>query len=65
MGFESSLVTPASLIVFWALAVALRRGRWGYFVLTGALLGASLYVFDTARFLPFAVSAAYWLVIML
>ena len=60
MGFESSLVTPASIMVFWALAVALRRGRWGYFVFTGALLGASLYVFDTARFLPFAVSAAYW-----
>jgi len=64
MGFESSLVTPASLLVFWALAVALRRGRWGYFVLTGALLGASLYVFDTARFLPFAVSAAYWGIII-
>lgn len=64
MGFESSLVTPASLLVFWALAVALRRGRWGYFVLTGGLLGASLYVFDTARFLPFAVSAAYWLIVL-
>ena len=65
MGFESSLVAPASLLVFWCLAVALRRGTARWYGLTGAVLGLSLYSFDTARFLPFAVSLAYWGVVLL
>jgi hypothetical protein len=65
MGFESSLVTPASLLVFGCLAAALRRGQARWFMLTGAALGLSLYSFDTARLLPFAVSLAYWGVVLL
>lgn len=65
MGFESSLVTPASLLVFWCLAAALRRDQARWFGLTGAALGLSLYSFDTARLLPFAVSLAYWGVVLL
>ncbi|PID85093.1 MAG: hypothetical protein CSB13_09820 [Chloroflexi bacterium] len=65
IGFESSLVAPASLLVFWCLAVALRKGKAGWYGLTGAVLGLSLYSFDTARFLPFAVSLAYWGVVLL
>jgi hypothetical protein len=65
MGFESSLVAPASLLVFWFLAVALQRGQARWFVLTGVVLALSLYSFDTARLLPFAVSLAYWGVVLL
>ena len=65
MGFESSLVAPASLVVFWCLAVALRKEMAQWYLLTGAVLGLSLYSFDTARFLPFAVSLAYWGVVLL
>ncbi|MFO7678487.1 MAG: hypothetical protein R6X34_00385 [Chloroflexota bacterium] len=65
MGFESSLVTPAGLLVFGCLAAALRRGQARWFVMTGAVLGLSLYSFDTARLLPFAVSLAYWGVVLL
>ena len=64
LGFESSLVAPASLLVFWCLAVALRKGTARWCLLTGAVLGLSLYSFDTARFLPFAVSLAYWGVVL-
>jgi len=65
MGFESSLVALASLLLFYCLAVALRKGKAGWYVLTGVVLGLSLYSFDTARFLPFAVSLAYWGVVLL
>lgn len=60
LGFESSLVAPASLAVFYCLAVALGRGQGRWYGLTGVVLGFALYSFDTARFLPFAVSLAYW-----
>ncbi|MBK8988397.1 MAG: hypothetical protein IPM39_20410 [Chloroflexi bacterium] len=64
MGFESSLPVLAGLLVFWSLALALQRQRAGWFALSGAVLGLSLYSFDTARFFPFALSAAYWGVVL-
>lgn len=65
LGFESMLPAPASALVFLSLALALRQRRHGrrghgLFILTGLLLGLSLYTFDTARFLPIALTLAYW-----
>ena len=60
MGFESSLVTPASLILFWIFAVAIHKNTTRWYILTGLILGLTLYSFDTARFLPFAITIAYW-----
>lgn len=64
MGFESSLPALASLLVFGCLAVALQRAHPLWFMLTGGVLGLSLYSFDTARLLPFALSAAYWGIVL-
>ena len=60
MGFESSLVTPASLILFWGFARALQKNKTRWFIFTGLILGLTIYSFDTARFLPFAITIAYW-----
>jgi hypothetical protein len=60
MGFESSLPALAGLLVFGSLAAALQRERAGWFALSGALLGLSLYSFDTARLFPLALSLAFW-----
>jgi hypothetical protein len=64
MGFESSFPVLAGLLLFWSLAVALQRERAGWFALTGGVLGLSLYSFDTARFFPFALSVAFWGVVL-
>lgn len=65
MAFESSLPTLAGLLLFGSLAMALRRRRAGWFALTGAVLGLSLYSFDTARLFPFALTAVFWSIVLL
>jgi hypothetical protein len=57
----SRLALESSLPV---LAGALRRKRAGWFVLTGGVLGLSLYSFDTARLFPFALSLSYWGIVL-
>jgi hypothetical protein len=64
MGFESSLPTLASLLVFGCLALAWQRQKAGWFICTGGLLGLSLYSFDTARLIPIALSTAYWGIVL-
>lgn len=65
LAFESSLPTLAGLLVFGCLAWALQRERPWLFALTGGVLGLSLYSFDTARLFPFALSLAFWGVVVL
>ena len=65
IGFESSLVTPASLILFWVFAVALQKNKTRWYIFAGLILGLTLYSFDTARFLPFALTLAYWVMAFL
>ena len=65
MGFESSLVTPASLILFWVFTLAVQKNKTRWFVLTGIVLGLTIYSFDTARFLPFAITIAYWGIVLI
>jgi 4-amino-4-deoxy-L-arabinose transferase-like glycosyltransferase len=58
IGFESMLPAIPAALTFWALAGAIRSGQWSAYLLAGLALGLSLYTFDSARFLPAAVTAA-------
>ncbi len=49
MGFESSLVAPASLLVFWCLAVALRQGTGGMVWADGRGVGSVVCTVLTRR----------------
>jgi hypothetical protein len=64
LGLESGFAVLAGLLMFGSLAVAMQRERAGWFALMGGLLGLSLYTCNTARLFPFALSVAYWGVVV-
>jgi 4-amino-4-deoxy-L-arabinose transferase-like glycosyltransferase len=63
IGFENVLPTLPAVIIFFFLARAVRARRLSTaYVWAGIALGASLYTYDSARFLPVAVTVAlFWL----
>lgn len=58
IGFEVYLLAVAAALVFYSLAAGLRRRRVAYFILVGLALGAGMYSYHAARFLPIAVTLA-------
>jgi hypothetical protein len=65
VGFDVILPALTASLTFWGLATATRTGRARDYVLAGIALGASIYVYSSARFLPAAVAAAVlWLAIL-
>ncbi len=58
IGFEVFLLTIPAALAFYGLASGLRRRQTCYFVLVGLALGAGLYTYHAARFLPVAITLA-------
>ena len=70
LGFESILPLPAALLAFGLLAgylnqwsksgLRMTRSVGAWLLGLGVVCGLSLYLFDTARFIPLALAVAFW-----